>query len=256
MPLVTLTIDTGLHNYYNALIKGALYGVCPDVHIVDLATNIDNYNIVQAAYVLRHAWKSFPAGTIHLIGVNDLAGPDQHFLLLLQNNHYFIAPNNGIFSLLFDNIAEQVYELPWPENSSFPIKDIFAQAVAKIASPLPLEQIGTPTKSMVQRITFQPVVTAQQIRGTVIFIDRYDNAVVNITRELFEHTGRGRPFTLQFKRHDPIRALSQNYYDVPVGEVLCLFNSAGYLEVAINLGRAASLLGIRLEDTVQLDFFS
>jgi S-adenosylmethionine hydrolase len=254
MPIVTLTTDTGLQNYYSALIKGTLYGACPQVQIVDVSSNINNYDIVQAAYVLRHAWKSFPPATIHLIGVNDLASAEQRFLLVQQNNHYFVAPNNGIFSLLFDNIENQVYELPWPEEGSFPIKDIFARTVSMLAEGADLADIGQPTTEIIHRITLQPVVNANQIRGTIIFVDEYENTVVNVTRELFEHTGKGRDFTLHFKRHDPIKELSQHYYDVPIGEVLCLFNSAGYLEIAINLGKASSLLGLKLEDSVQVDF--
>ncbi len=254
MPIVTLTTDIGLQNYYTALIKGALFGACPEVQIVDIATNINNYDIVQAAYVLRHAWKSFPPGTIHLIGVNDLASAEQRFLLVQQNNHYFVAPNNGIFSLLFDNIENQVYELPWPEEGSFPIKEIFARTVALLHQNADLETIGQPVHEIIRRITLQPVVTANQIRGTIVYVDEYENTVVNVTRELFEHTGKGRDFTLHFKRHDPIKMLSQHYFDVPIGEILCLFNSAGYLEIAINLGKASSLLGLKLDDTVQIDF--
>ena len=78
--------------------------------------------------------------------------------------------------------------------------------------------------------------------------------IVNIRRELFEQVGQNREFALYFKRHDPITQLSLHYNDVPIGETLCLFNSADYLEIAINMGKAGSLLGLKMEDTIQIDF--
>ena len=116
-----------------------------------------------------------------------------------------------------------------------------------------LELLGNPAKDILQRITFQPVIAPSQIRGAVIYIDNYDNVVSNVTRDLFEKVGRGRPFQLYFKRHDPILSLSKHYNDVPIGETLCLFNS-DYLEVAINMGKAAELFGLKIEDTIQIDF--
>ena len=107
---------------------------------------------------------------------------------------------------------------------------------------------------MVQRITFQPVISPNRIRGAVIYIDQYENVISNISRELFERIGKNREFELYFKRHDPILKLSRNYFDVAVGETLCLINSAEYLELAINMGKASSMLGLKLEDTIQIDF--
>ena len=87
-----------------------------------------------------------------------------------------------------------------------------------------------------------------------MYIDQFDNVILNITRTLFDEVGRGRSFELFFKRHDPITVLSTDFHDVAVGGTLCRFNSAHLLEIAINMGKAASLLGLRVEDTVQIDF--
>ena len=90
----------------------------------------------------------------------------------------------------------------------------------------------------------------------MVYIDKFENVILNIQRELFERIGGGRPFELFFKRHSPIVELSVNHYDVTVGEMLCRFNSADLLEIAINMDKAASLLGMKVEDTVQVDFRS
>lgn len=254
MAIVTLTTDFGLQDYYSALVKGALLCAKPDLMIVDVSHNINNYDIVQAAFILRNTWKNFPEGSIHLIGVNDLASTAQRFLGLEHAGHCFIAPDNGLFALLFDQLEEPVYSLPVPEASVFPIKDVFAQTVWYLTQGQKFEEFAEPITDMVQRITFQPVISPNRIRGAVIYIDQYENVISNISRELFERVGKNREFELYFKRHDPILKLSRNYFDVAVGETLCLINSAEYLELAINMGKASSMLGLKLEDTIQIDF--
>jgi S-adenosylmethionine hydrolase len=98
------------------------------------------------------------------------------------------------------------------------------------------------------------VITPTRICGTVIHVDNFENVVVNIHRETFEKTLNGRAFSLLFKRNDPITRLSGNYCDVSMGEQLCLFNAAGFLEIAVNMGKASTLLGLKMEDVVEVVF--
>lgn len=254
MPIVTLTTDLGTQDYYVAIIKGALLNEEASLTMVDISHQIKTYDIVQAAFLFRNAWRSFPSGTIHLLGVNNLYGADRRFLLTAREGHYFIAPDNGLFSLLFSSMPDTVYALPFPEEESFPLKTIFSRAVGLLLRKRPLAEIGQAVTDLVERITFQPVISPARIRGAVIHIDHYENVIINISRELFQQVGKNRSFSLFFKRHDPITQLSRHYYDVPVGELLCLFNSAGFLEIAINMGKAGSLLGLHVEDTIQIDF--
>jgi S-adenosylmethionine hydrolase len=97
-------------------------------------------------------------------------------------------------------------------------------------------------------------VLKDQIRGSIIHIDQYENIVVNIQRELFDRIGRGRPFELYYKRFDPLTELSSHYTDVSPGDTLCLFNSTGFLEIAVHLGQAATLYGLSVDDAVQIIF--
>jgi len=254
MPIVTLTTDFGLDDYYVAVIKGAILSRNTDLKIVDITHNIKNYNIVQAAFIFKNAWTDFPKGSIHILSVNNFYSSQKRFLAIRYRDHFFIGPDNGIFSLLFEESPKSVYKLDYPEAGNFPLKELYADAVGHLLSPAPFSGIGRKTKKMVQRLTLQPVISRSQIRGSVIHIDNFENVIANIDRALFDRIGQGRPFELYFKRHDPIRQLSTNYYDVPVGEPLCLFNSAGYIEIAINMGRASTLLGLNIEDTVQIDF--
>lgn len=256
MPIVTITSDLGLKDYYLAAIKGSLLSKIPDLTIVDITHNIESHDIVQAAFIFKNAWKNFPEGSIHLLSVKNFYGKKRRFIAFEAEGQFFVGPDNGIFSLVFDEMSNNKhYEISLPDDSgSFPIKDLFTEVVEKLSQDADLQKIGTMIEDMVRRITFQPVITASEIKGSVIHIDSYENVIVNISKTLFEKIGQGRAFELYFKRHDPIIRLNNNYSEVPIGEALCLFNYSGLLEIAINMGKASSLLGLKIEDTVQINF--
>ena len=254
MPIITLTSDFGLDDYYSALIKGAILCENQTLNIIDITHNINNYDIVQGAFVLKNAYQSFPEGTIHILSVNNFYDKKPRFLAVRNNGHYFIGPDNGIFSLLFDELPQDIYKLDFKNKGIFPLKNVYAQAVRHITGEMPFNEIGLPVKKIVERISFQPVIGLSQIRGSVIHIDNYENVMVNISRQLFEKVWQKRNYEISFRRNDPIHQIHHNYHDVPIGEILCIFNSADFLEIAINMGKASSMLGLKIEDTVQIDF--
>ena len=254
MPVVTITSDFGMQDYYLAIMKGALLSEQTGLHIIDISHNVQNYDIVQAAFMVKNAYHSFPKGTIHIVSVNNCYANDSTFLAARFDGHYFLAPDNGVLSLMFDTQLKDIFELEYPLEGPFPWKTIYAKAVAHLAQGLPINEIGIPIESIEQRLTFQPVITKSSIKGSIIHVDTYDNAIVNISRQLFEQVSAGRNFEITFKRHEPISQMSQSYADVPLGETLCFFNSADFLEIAINMGKASSLLGLKVEESVQIDF--
>lgn len=147
-----------------------------------------------------------------------------------REGHFFLAPDNGVLSLIFENLAAtELRMLDFLLESPMPLRDVFADAVGHLALGLDFEKIGSPVENFAQRIHFQPVTTPNLIRGAVMHIDFFENVVVNISRETFEKVANGRAFSLHFRRNDPITRLSKNYADAPVGEPLCHFNSAGLL---------------------------
>lgn len=254
MPIVTLTTDFGWQDYYAALLKGAILCQHEPINIVDITHDINNYDIVQAAFTFRNAWRAFPPGTIHLVSVNDFGAGEASFIAIHYRDHYFIGPDNGLFSLVFEEPPAEVVRLPYFEESAFPLKEVYARPIGELARGKKLTEIGQPLKDYVQRLTFQPVTGHSYIRGAVIHLDKYDNAILNIHRTLFEKVGDGRDFELYFKRHDPITKLIRHYHEATVGEIICRFNSANLLEIAVNKGRAGELLGLHVEDAVQVDF--
>jgi S-adenosyl-L-methionine hydrolase (adenosine-forming) len=257
MPYITLTTDLGTQDWYTGALKGALLSAAPTAQLVDVSHSIRAFDIVQAALVVRNVWTEFPSDTIHALAVNCVYSPDARFVALRHEGHFFLAPDNGLLTLLFEGIPAadlRLLSVP-PDAAHFSVKKTYADAVAHIAAGRDFEALGSPLDApLLRRISIQPVITAAQIRGTVIHIDHFDNVVLNIRRDTFEEVRKNRAFSLFFKRNDPLQVLSRNYSDVPLGEPLCLFNSADLLEIAVNFGRAATLLGLKVEDVVEVNF--
>jgi S-adenosyl-L-methionine hydrolase (adenosine-forming) len=258
MQIITLTTDFGQKDWYAGALKGALLHAVPSAQLVDISHQIDPFDIVQGGLALQNTWHEFPAGTLHCVAVNCAYDAAPQFVLAAHGDHFFMAPNNGVLSLFLGQLpVEQTRLLSENETVAqhFAVKAIYAKALAQWQAGTPLKEIGAPmSESLLQRIGLSPVINAQQIRGTVVHVDQFDNVVLNIERSVFERAAKGREFALYFRKNDPITVLSNNYSDVPMGEPLCLFNHAGLLEIAVNFGRAATLLGLKKEDVVEVVF--
>lgn len=250
MGIVTLTSDFGTQDYYAGYLRGILLSRVPGVTLADITHEIDHFDIMQAAFVLKTAYRSFPQGTIHLILVHHRLGM-QDVLCVERYGHFFIGLDSGILTLMFEDLDE-VCKLHNPEALAW--QQLMAQAVAGIDHGRPLSALGEMVTNFEHKIPLKPVVTSAYIKGAAIYIDGYENIVFNITKDLFEQVQRGRPFELYYKRHDPVTEIHEHYHQVPVGEVTCIFNSAGYLELGINMAKAASLLGFKIDDIIQIHF--
>lgn len=258
MPLLTLTTDFGLQDFYAGALKGALLQRVPNLQLIDISHQVEHYNISKAAFLVRNMYNNFPEGTIHLVSVNDLNDSGNRFIALEWGGHYFLGSDNGLFSLVFDKEPQHIREFyAFSQNGqagSFPLKAIYAKAVDVLVHE-GFEKLGRPIHDMQQASEFRPVVQEDLIRGAIVYLDTYENAVVNITRDEFEQVRNGRRFTVVFRNGtETLDTISNNYYDVIEGEKVCIFNASGYMEIAINKGKAGSLLGIREGDKVQIEF--
>lgn len=250
MQIVTLITDFGYDDQYAGLLKGALLSHHASLNLIDITHNVKNFDIVHAAFILKNTYAEFPEGTIHLMNVMSYHDRKSNFVAFRKNGHYFIGPDNGIFSLTFDDDLVPVYLLENEDTSVFSFKNVFARAVKHIALGNSFDEVGTVFEKVERRISLQPVVSNGQLNGSVIHIDNYGNAILNIDRLLFNQICGGRKFALYFKRNEPITTISKCYADVPVGELLCLFNSANHLEIALNMDRASEKYGLKIDDSI------
>lgn len=251
--IITLITDLGTRDHYAASLKGAMYRHCAGCTVVDVSHHVNAFNIGEAAFVLRNVYQDFPVGTIHILSVSDHDDADCRYLAVKHNDHYFIGSDNGVFSMAFGEEPELAYEPDLLKNLDGNEYHAMAQVADYLAKGNDIANIGRPVYEVRRRANLEPVLQEGLIRGSVIYVDRFENVVTNITRELFERALAGKRFVLFFKRRERVTHISKHFHEVPEGEKLCIFNSAGFLEIAINKGKASSLLGLGVGDTVQID---
>lgn len=253
--IITLTTDLGLEDYYPAILKGQLYSHISDVQVVDISHRIEAYDIVQGALFLGTAYRSFPVGSIHLAQVHAYYKSGHRLIAFARDGHYFVGPDNGMFSLIWPDFATtEVYAIDPLKLADPTLTRLLTHVASGIAHKLPLEELGERIDDPSQRMSIQPVVTKDQIRATIIHIDRFDNAIINLRRDTFDQLRAGRRIKLYYKHDDPLYTFSQDYTDVAVGEPLAMWNEAGYLEIAVNMGKASTLYNLNKNETIQIYF--
>lgn len=248
MALLTLTSDIGQQDYLVGAIKGELLKLSPHFRIADISHHLLPFNYPQAAYVARNAIRNFPSHTFHLVLVNLFESKPEQLLLAFHNDQYILCADNGLLSMILETKPELVIGLPLektaPRNTLHCVR-VMGQAILKLVEGISLAQIGQPDVPYIEKNALRPLLGDNWIEGQIIFIDNFENVVVNITHEQFEDQRKGRGFRIVFKRNEVIDRISETYADVPEGEKLALFNSAGYLEIAVNKGNAAGLFGLQ-----------
>lgn len=253
MAIITLTTDLGTKDYYVGKLKGCILTHNPSTSIVDISHVIPLHDIAKAAHFARASHQSFGPGTIHVLHVYSAYNSSPVLLLYTSNDQHYILPNNGLISLIFDTIdSSQVREI-LPHPSSTNTFDLIGHVCACIKNGL-IEECSKPIGEYNQKISVQPVIGPNEIRGTIIHIDHMENVVTNISRDLFDTQRNGRRYEIYFRHNEPITQLSTSYSDVAVGEVLCMFNDSNMLELAINMGKASSLLHLYDGETIQIYF--
>ena len=275
MATITLTTDFGHKDHFVAAVKGAILSEVSNTVIVDISHEISPFKITECAYVLKHAYPAFPKGTIHIIGVDSEWSPENEHLIVVIDGQYFIGANNGILSLLAaDKVPEEIWkvDLPDPALTAFPVKEIFAKVACHLARGGRLEVVGKPFNQLKDLRDFEPRISnaGATITGNIIYVDRYGNVVTNIHKTLFEAYRNGREFEL-IVRTATIRNIYHSYngginYDLDrrhrsgAGDLLALFNSAGYIELAIyksdmdSVGSILTLLGLKHLDVITINF--
>ncbi len=248
MALVTLTSDIGLQDFLVGAVKGQLLQASDSFNIVDVTHHLSPFNYPQAAYVCRNAIKNFPVGTFHLVLVNLFDEKPEHLLLAEHNGHFIGCADNGLLTMILEEVPQKVVALvldKTQQKNTLYCTTIFAQAFKQLIAGKKIEAVGDISVSIQVKNPLKPMLGNNWIEGQIIFIDNFENIIVNITKEDFEEQRKGRSFKIVFKRDEVIDKVSETYADVTEGEKLALFNAAGYLEIAINKGNAAGLFGLQ-----------
>lgn len=248
MPLLTLTSDIGQQDFLVGAVKGQLLQSGVNFSIVDITHHLSPFNYPQAAYVCRNAIKNFPAGSFHLVLVNLFDEKPEHMLLAEHNGQFIGCADNGLLTMILEEVPQKVVALALDktqQKNTLYCTTVFARAFNLLTEGKTIEEVGDPSVSIQVKNPLKPMLGNNWIEGQIIFIDNFENVIVNITKEDFEEQRKGRSFKIVFKRDEMIDRISETYADVTEGEKLALFNSAGYLKIAINKGNAAGLFGLQ-----------
>ena len=275
MAIITLTTDFGEKDHFAGAIKGAIYTELPEIRIVDISHSISPFNISEAAYIIQNAYRSFPKGTIHVIGVDSELNQENKHIGVKLDDHYFICANNGIMSMICTEIApEKIVEINIHDKiqTSFPVLDVFSKVACHIARGGTLEVIGKTITEIKPIKNVVPYVNEDksQIIGSVIYIDNYGNVITNIKKSFFETIQKGRNFEISARSYK-FKTIYKKYsdfvnFEIPEdkrhdeGRALVVFNSGNFLEIAVyksnsaTVGSASTLMGLNLMDTVSINF--
>ncbi|CAN5432963.1 SAM-dependent chlorinase/fluorinase [soil metagenome] len=248
MPIITLTSDIGQHDFLAGAVKGQLLQANNLFTLIDITHQLSPFNYPQAAYVCRNAIKNFPKGTYHLILVNLFDEKPDYMLLAEHDGHYIGCADNGLLTMILEELPQKVVSLSLEkteQKDTLYCTSVFARAFNELTNGKTLADIGDAGVSIQVKNALRPLLGDTWMEGQIIFIDNFENVIVNITRDDFEEQRRGRSFKIVFKRDEVIDKISDTYADVQEGEKLALFNSASYLEIAINKGNAAGLFGLQ-----------
>jgi S-adenosylmethionine hydrolase len=255
--IVTLMTDFGTVDGYVAAMKGALLSVNPRAVLVDVTHHIPSQDITEAAFQLATVWSAFPPGTVHLVVVDPGVGSERRAVIVEAGEQYFIAPDNGLLTLLVSNVMPQrAIVLDRPQffradvSSTFHGRDIFAPVAGHLSRAAhSLDELGSAVAvdSLVS-LPWTPVRDApNRVHAQVVSIDRFGNCRTLITRRQLPDDLDA----LYVRCNDvTVRGVHRTYGDVPAGKTLALFGSHGGLELAVRGGSAAQSWEIRRGDAV------
>ena len=263
MPPITLLTDFGTRDPYVGAVRGVLASGAPGAVVHDITHEIPPQDVMEGAYVLRECYAMFPPGTVHLAVVDPGVGTERRAVALDYGGPRFVGPDNGLFSLVLggdDPDGLVVLDRPgaWraPEIApTFHGRDLFAPVAARLATGAALSDVGTPGDPLRVLRWSQPIADDDSIRGSIVHVDRYGNAITNINGAEVAARMAGR--TLRTIAGGTIvRGLARTYGDREPGDPLVVVGSGGCVEVAVRGGHAADLLGLARGAGVTLVFSS
>ncbi|MDO5760867.1 MAG: SAM-dependent chlorinase/fluorinase [Bacteroidota bacterium] len=258
MQIITLTTDWGNKDYYIGLIKSQLYRDIDQVNIVDISHNVEKFDTLSAAFVVKNACLNFPKNTIHIIDVNTFESSKSSFLVVRANEQYFICTDNGLPSLVFENIKVEIYDTSFVLSDSnyytFAVWDNFCKIAKIINQTNDLSSLGVKQNEFaIKKASSLPFIDRDMISCTIIYIDDYGNAYLNMDNEEFAKNISDKNFEITLNNRYKITKISQSYQDVASrGDALLTISVTGKLELALREGNFAKLLGYKVGSTINI----
>lgn len=256
MNIVTITSDWNKGDYYLGALKGALYSLSTDLRVEEITNSVPSFDVLQEIFILKSTFATFPKFSIHLMAVMSEPTPSSPMVILFSHGHYFIGVNDGRFSLLFHNVPTICFEiLEWEQfmPSTFCALDFFTRGVDIIINNK--FESCTKASAINKEYKAQLVHNSESIIGRVIYCDSFGNAITNIEKKVFDSIHNGRDFVIYIQGpYLKINKISSGYFGSYPGEIIALFNSLGYLELAVNQGNITTLESLNTSTEVRVKF--
>jgi len=248
-PVITLLTDFGTSDHYVGAMKGVLLTICPEAVIADITHEVTPYRVAEGAFKLAQSWACFPPGTVHVAVVDPGVGGRRRCIAVEAAGHYFVGPDNGIFSMVLDQTGPaRAYALTEagffrnPVSRTFHGRDVFAPVAAHLASGVPAAAFGPPVPELVRPSSWAPVRTGPgNWTGMVLAVDRFGNIVTNLDSAEFAWLA-GAPFLAEAGALR-VTCFADTYEAAPPDRPFLVPGSSGYLEISLRQASAAGLAG-------------
>jgi len=257
---ITLTTDFGLSDHFVGIMKGVIADIAPKARVIDITHEIAPYDINEAAFVIAQAWRYFPKGAIHVVVVDPGVGSARRPILAESGGQYFVAPDNGVLSMIYASGPHKVRVISNPKafrkeiSRTFHGRDVFAPAAAHLAAGMKPAQFGKIIQDAVRSWIPQPARGANGMwRGTILKVDRFGNLITNFHIDRFEAI---KTHAFEFRLgNERIHRLALTYSETAIGEMFAIVGSSGYLELAANQASIAARLGFSAGAQVELEIY-
>jgi len=260
MKLITLLTDFGEQDGFVGIMKGVICSINPEASVIDLSHQIPAHQISQAAYVLKSAYRYFPAGTIHVVVVDPGVGSRRKIILCQANGQYFLAPDNGVLKYIFwEHSVSEVIEISnstyflSPVSDTFHGRDIFAPVAAHLSRDSEVNQFGPVSRDFQRGRVPQLKLEKKAIVGEIIYIDKFGNLISNIPRSAIPEKIQNSKVRV-FIKQKIIHRISHSYATAEPHQLLAIWGSSDSLEIAMNQTSAKIQLGVEIGEPVRIEW--
>jgi S-adenosylmethionine hydrolase len=258
--IITLTTDFGTSDHFVGAMKGVILSIAPQAHMVDITHEIQPFEVTEGAFVIAEAYRYFPKGTIHVVVIDPGVGSTRRPILVEMDGHYFVAPDNGVLSMVFSCGKHKVRHITneklflKPVSRTFHGRDVFAPVAAHLAAGVPAARFGMTINDHLRLALEKPTTKGKkEWTGAVLRVDRFGNLVTNLHIDDFPQV-KTHAFELKIGR-ESITRLALTFTECAPDEFFAIVGSSGYLEIATNQGSAAKALGCGAGAPVELKLF-